>query len=151
VTTTAPQPIDTRPRAAIARRIPPTRGAASRDRTSWIEIVQETAPILDAPAFFGPPIIFVLGPWLLVALLLIGAFTLMVTVLLVLALAASLLAVCAVVIASPFLLIRHCRARSVAHSKWPGARHRFRNHRVGSSRLGTAHAKAHPIKEPSHA
>jgi hypothetical protein len=149
VTATAPQTTKTSPPAHVSRAAPPRGRPTSRESRSWVEILQETAPLIDAPAFFGPPIIFVLGPWLLVAFLLIGPFMLMITVLLVLALAAGLLAACALVLASPFLLIRRRRARSVIAAQSRGGRRWFRTDRVGSGRPGPA--PAYPIKDPSHA
>lgn len=102
---------------------------------TWSKVFAQTAPMIDAPAFYGPPIIFVLGPWLLLVLLLIGPFALIVTVLLVLATVASLLAICVAVIACPYLLIRHRHAHGTVHEK-PGAyQHLFRKHRVDSGRL----------------
>ena len=72
--------------------------------------------MIDAPAFFGPPVIFVLGPWLLLVLLLIGPFALIVTFVLGLAVAVGLLTVFLAVIASPYLLIRHLYAHATAHA-----------------------------------
>ena len=74
------------------------------------ELFDQTAPMLEAPAFFGPPIVFVLGPWLLLILLLIGPFALMFTVLLVLAATIGLLALLMALLVSPYLLLRHLRA-----------------------------------------
>ena len=74
-------------------------------------------PLISAPAFFGPPVIFLLGPWLLLVLLLIGPFALLFTFLLALAGAVSLLTVCLAVIASPYVLIRHLHAHATAHAK----------------------------------
>ena len=91
--------------------------------------------MIGAPAFFGPPIIFVLGPWLLLVLLLIGPFALLFTGLLVLALAAGLLAVFIAVIASPYLLIRHLRARGGLRVKSRPRLHLSRKYRVSSDRV----------------
>jgi hypothetical protein len=122
-----------------APHLPP--GSASPDRPTWAEFFDERAPMIGAPAFFGPPIIFVLGPWLLLVLLLIGPFALLFTGLLVLAAAASLMAVLVAVIASPYLLIRHLRARGTVHAKPHAQPHRFRTHRVGSGRLDSLQPK----------
>jgi hypothetical protein len=140
--TPAPQlthalPQSATPRPIAARR----RGSASPDRTTWGETFAETAPIIDAPAFFGPPIAFVLGPWLLLVLLLIGPFALIATVLVVLAVAAGLLAVCVAVIASPYLLIRRLRAHDRVRGKPRAPVHLFRKHRVSSGRLGSPKPK----------
>ena len=75
------------------------------------EGLQEVLSLISAPAFFGPPVIFLLGPWLLLVLLLIGPAALLITLLLVAAIAAGLLVALSALIASPYLLVRHLRAR----------------------------------------
>ncbi|MFL5862142.1 MAG: hypothetical protein ACJ780_15405 [Solirubrobacteraceae bacterium] len=101
----------------------------------------QTEPLIGAAAFFGPPIIYVLGPWLLLVLLLTGPFVLIFTLLLVTAAAACLLAVCVAVIASAYLLIRHLHAPGPVRAKLRGPLHLFRTHRVGSGRLGSPQPK----------
>ena len=141
-TTTTPQLTHAAPQSAIpcpsgARR----RGSAPFDRPTWGKVFAQTAPLVGAPAFFGPPIIFVLGPWLLLALLLIGPVALICTLLLVAALAAGLLAVCVAVIVSPYLLVRQLHALGAASAK-PRARvDLFRKHRVSSGRPGSPQPK----------
>ena len=124
------QPIDARRRAS-----------ASAERSTWGDLFCTAAPLINAPAFYGPPVIFVLGPWLLLVLMLIGPFAAMVTVLLAMAVAAGLLAVLVAVIASPYLLIRHLHAHGMVHAKPRAPRHLFRNHRVGFGRLGSPQPK----------
>jgi hypothetical protein len=85
------------------------------DRPNWLERVAETAPIVDAPAFFGPPISFVLGPWLLLLLLLIGPAALLITLVLVFVVAAAVLVAFVAVLASPYLLVRYLRGH---HPSW---------------------------------
>jgi hypothetical protein len=101
----------------------------------------ERAPILLAPAFFGPPVIFVLGPWLLVVLLLIGPFALILTFVLAVALAGALLAVFVAVIASPYLLIRHLHAHGTVRVTTRGSVHLFPEYRVSSGRLDSPQPK----------
>jgi hypothetical protein len=125
------QSANPRPIAASAR------GSASADRPTWVEVFDETAPLIRVPAFYGPPVILVLGPWLLLVLLLIGPFALVLTLLLVLAAAACLLAVVAAVIASPYLLIRHLHAHRMVHATPRAPLHPFRKDRVSSGRLGS--------------
>jgi hypothetical protein len=133
---------DVAPQSAVTRAIAARqRGSASADRRAWAEIFAETVPIIDAPACYGPPVTFVLGPWLLLVLLLIGPFALIVTVLLVLAIAAGLLAVCVAVIASPYLLIRHLHAHGTVGGKPRAPLHLFRKHRVSSGRIGSPQPK----------
>jgi hypothetical protein len=87
------------------------RPSASPERLSWAERLGATVPLISAPAFFGPPVIFILGPWLLLVLLLIGPAALLITFVLVAAVAVGLLVALGAVIASPYLLVRHLRAR----------------------------------------
>jgi hypothetical protein len=104
------------------------------------EIFDERAPILGAPAFFGPPVISVLGPWLLLVLLLVGPFALILTFVLALAVAAVLLVVLATVIASPYLLVRHLYAHDHLTAPRPSAR-LIRRNRASSDRLGSLQPK----------
>ena len=125
--------LNLRPHPIAVRR----RASVSLDRPTWGKLFAETAPLIGAPAFFGPPIIFVLGPWLLLVLLLIGPFALIVTLLLVMAVAAGLLAVCVAVIASPYLLIRHRHGHGTVRAKPRAPLHLFLKHPVSSGRLGS--------------
>jgi hypothetical protein len=124
------QPIDARRQAS-----------ASAERSTWGDLFHTAAPLIDAPAFYGPPVIFVLGPWLLLVLLLIGPFAAMVTVVFAMAVVAGLLAVLVAVIASPYLLIRRLRAHGVVHAKPRAPRHLFRQRRVSSGGLGSPQPK----------
>jgi len=94
------------------------------------EALLETGPLIGAPAFYGPPIIVVLGPWLLLVLMLIGPFVLFLTILLALALAVGLLAVLAGVIASPYLLVRRLRAHAMVRAESRAAHHLSAKHRA---------------------
>jgi Flp pilus assembly protein TadB len=84
---------------------------------SFRERLEEIVPMVDAPAFFGPSISFVLGPWLLLVLLLIGPAALLITLVLVAALAAALVVVLVALIGSPYLLVRHVRRRHQARPR----------------------------------
>jgi hypothetical protein len=107
-------------------------------------VVKEATPLIDAPAFYGPPIIFVLGPWLLLVLLLAGPFALIFTVLLALGAAAGLMVLFVAVIASPYLLIRHLHSYHMVRVK-PRARwHLSRADRVSRGRLGSHEPKGVP-------
>ena len=118
------------------------QASASAERSTRGDLFHTAAPLIDAPAFYGPPVIFVLGPWLLLVLLLIGPFAAMVTVVFAMAVVAGLLAVLVAVIASPYLLIRHLRAHGVVHAKPRAPRHLFRQRRVSSGRLGSPQPKS---------
>ena len=140
--TTAPQLTQAPPQSAtpppIASRPP---GSASPGRPTWGAAFAQTAPLISAPAFFGLPIIYVLGPWLLLVLLLIGPFALIFTLVLVLVAAAGLLAVCIAVIASPYLLIWHLYAHGTGPAKPRAPLHMFSKNRVSSRRRGSPQPK----------
>ena len=127
--------------SATPRPVASRRGSASPDHPAWRELFDERAPLIGAPAFYGPPITFLLGPWLLLVLLLIGPFALILTILVVLAAAAGVLAVVAAVIASPYLLVRHLHGHGMAHAKPRAPRYLFHKHRAGSGRLGSLQPK----------
>ncbi len=62
--TTAPPFTHAPPQSATPPRFasrPP--GSASPGRPTWGELLAQTGPLIGAPAFFGPPVIYVLGPW----------------------------------------------------------------------------------------
>jgi hypothetical protein len=105
------------------------------------QLLDERTAMIGAPAFFGPPIIFVLGPWLLVVFLLIGPLALLLTGLLVMAAAAGLLAVLAAVVASPYLLFRHLHAHGRQRVKPRALLHLVGTHRSRSRRLGSPQPK----------
>src|SRR4051794_14266688 len=87
------------------------------DRPTWSDEVESAATLIGAPAIYGPPIAFLFGPWLFLVLLLAPPFAFLVTLVLVVAVAAVLLAALATVLASPYLLARHLRARRAGQPK----------------------------------
>lgn len=93
--------------------------AGSPDRPTLRERLGETVPLIGAPAWFGPPVIFLLGPWLLLVLLLIPPTALLITMVVVLLLAVGLFVALGALIASPYLLLRHLRARHSAPGPAP--------------------------------
>jgi hypothetical protein len=85
--------------------------SVSPDRPTLTDRLGETVPLISAPAFFGPPVIFLLGPWLLLTLLLIPPAALLLTMVAVFLLGAGVLVALGALIASPYLLLRHLQAR----------------------------------------
>lgn len=115
---TAPHPTHEPPQSAIPRPIAARRrGSASHDRPTWGETLLATAPIVGSPAFFGPPIIFVLGPWLLLVLLLIPPAAFLITLVLVAIATAGLLVALGALVASPYLLVHHLRTRHASQRR----------------------------------
>jgi hypothetical protein len=130
------------PESAALRSVAPRpRGSASPEHAAWGEAFYEGASLLGAPAFYGPPISFLLGPWLLLVLMLSGPFALIFTMLVVMAVAAFALAVPAAVIASPYLLILLLHRHGTVQARPRVRRRRFHKHHVGSGRLGSPRPK----------
>jgi hypothetical protein len=94
-------------------------GPFTSERPTFADTLGQVAPLITAPAFFGPPVIFVLGPWLLLVLLLIGPVALLITFVILAAVAAGLLVALVALIASPYLLVRHLRERHATASPAP--------------------------------
>jgi hypothetical protein len=140
--TTAPHITHASPQSATPRPIAPRGpGSASPERPTWGGMLVEMAGIIGVPAFFGPPIMFLLAPWLLLVLLLVGPLALIFTVLLAMAVAAGVLAVFVAVLASPYLLVRHLHAHDMVHAKPRVPGHLFRKHRVSAGWLGSLQPK----------
>ena len=110
-------------------------------RPTWGDELEQTATRLGTPPIYGPPVAFLLGPWLFLVLLLAPPFALLFAVALVLAVAAVLLAALGAVLASPFLLLRHLRAHRAGQARLAAPAHPFRKLRVSFGRLGSPQAK----------
>ena len=67
-------------RSIAAPDLAPRRRGTSPDYPTWGDLFDESAALISAPAFFGPPIAFLMGPWLLLVLLLAGPFALIFTI-----------------------------------------------------------------------
>jgi hypothetical protein len=92
---------------------------AASERPTVRELLQRVVPGIFFVPLAGPPVILLLGPWLLLVLLIIPPAALLITLVLVLAVGAGVLVALAALIASPYLLARHLLARQ------PANRHRF--------------------------
>ena len=90
----------------------------SHDQPTRSEAFDEAAPVISAQPLYGPPVIFVLGPWLLLVLLLIPPAAFLLTIGLVVILIA---APAAVLVAFPYLVVRRLRARKEAHRRRPAS------------------------------
>jgi len=75
------------------------------------DIIESVEPLAVAPAFFGPPVVFLLGPWLLLVLLIIPPAAVLITLVLAFAVVAVALVALVALLASPYLLVRYLRAR----------------------------------------
>jgi hypothetical protein len=77
--------------------------------------LNEVTPLIDAPAFYGPPVVFFAAPWLVLGVLLSGPAAALLALIAALAIMTALLAGVALLLASPFLLVRrHRRAHTAA-------------------------------------
>jgi hypothetical protein len=111
------------------------------DRATWGDEAECAATMIAAPAIYGPPVAFLFGPWLFLVLLLAPPFAFLFTLVLVAAVAAVLLAAIATVLASPYLLVRHLRARRKRQPKAATPSRLFHKARVSSARLGSPQPK----------
>jgi hypothetical protein len=73
--------------------------------------VTEVAPLIGAVYVAGPPVLLAWTGTVLFALMLAGPFALLVTLVLAFAAAAALVTLAATILAAPYLLVRHVRAR----------------------------------------
>jgi hypothetical protein len=88
--------------------------AEPEPRPTFGELLRRVLPGIFFIPLAGPPVILLLGPWLLLVLLLIPPAAFLITIALVLAVGAGLLAGLGALIASPYLLVRHLQARHAA-------------------------------------
>jgi hypothetical protein len=74
------------------------------------EMLTETIPLIGAIAGYGPPVIFLAGPWLFFGLIMGGPLAWLFALVAVMIVAATILAaLTAAILAAPFLLIRRLR------------------------------------------
>jgi hypothetical protein len=99
---------------------PPEPGSDARTGShtepSFGDVLAETVPLIGAVPVYGPPIILLAGPWLLLALVLAGPFALLLTFVAVLVAAAAVVALIAAVVAAPYLLVRRVRRYRTDHA-----------------------------------
>ena len=73
------------------------------------DMLDEILPLVGAVPAYGPPIVVLVGPLLLLCLMLAGPFALLVTVVVLLAAAAAVVALIGAMLAAPYLLARRLR------------------------------------------
>jgi hypothetical protein len=93
------------------RNVPPS---ASEPRTVG-EALAEVGPVAGVIAGFGPPVVWLAGPWLLFVLALAGPFAVLFTFVVVLVAATLVVLLAGTILASPYLLVRHLRRRRTDH------------------------------------
>ena len=77
------------------------------------DMLDEAESLICTMALYGPPVIFLVAPWLLLGLVLIGPFAVLVALVVALLAAVALVVGIAALLATPFLMIHRRRA---AHS-----------------------------------
>jgi hypothetical protein len=90
----------------------------SHDHPTRSDVFDEAASAIGAPPLYGPPVIFLLGPWLLLVLLLIPPAALLLTIGLALIVVAG---PAALLVAVPYLLVRRLRVRKEADRRPPAS------------------------------
>lgn len=95
------------------------------ERPTVGDLLQRVVPGIFFVPLAGPPVILLLGPWLILVLLIIPPAAFLITLVLVLAVAAGILLGIGALIASPYLLVRHLQARHELRAQQPVRRHRF--------------------------
>jgi hypothetical protein len=114
------------------------------------EMFDEAAPVIGAPHIYGPPVIFLLGPWLLLVLLLIPPAAVLITLVLVVAVAGGLLVAVSALVASPYLLVRHVLARHAVRRRRVASEHRAARPAPVASEV-TGPRGWRPVKQPAGA
>jgi apolipoprotein N-acyltransferase len=109
------QPRPSSPSEAWSHELHDARSSAPAEPTLG-ETVDETAPLVGVVPLYGPPVLILAVPWLLLALTLAGPFAVLVTVVVLLAAAAAVVALIGAVLAAPYLLARHVRAYWTVHA-----------------------------------
>jgi hypothetical protein len=108
--------------------IKPPTSPNVRDLPSFGEMLEELLPVVGVVVVAGPPVVFLLGPWLFLVLMLVGPFVLAVTVVLVIVVAlvaaAALVALTGAIAATPYLVVRRLAGHrgGHAHSGAPAGR-----------------------------
>jgi hypothetical protein len=76
------------------------------ERPTFGEILDDVLPVIGVICVAGPPVVFLAGPWLLLALMLSGPFALVVAFVAVGLAAIALLVTLAAICAAPYVLVR---------------------------------------------
>jgi hypothetical protein len=125
------------PNAPPSDLAPPTAGA----------LLDEVLPLIGVVVMAGPPAVFVVVPWLLFALMLVGPFLILVTFALA---AVTFFALTAAILSPPYLLVRHLRTH---RTRRPERRRFVRRlgvrHATGFNRLGPGRGACITVLTPN--
>ena len=88
-----------------------TTTASTSESPAFGAMIAEIVPLVGAVAGYGPPVISLAGPWVLLALMLAGPFAFLLTLVAFMLVAATVVvAVTAAILAGPYLLIGRIRS-----------------------------------------
>ena len=73
------------------------------------DMLAEITALIEFVPYYGPPAIFLLGPWLLLVLVLAGPFAVLLTLVAGMIVVAAALAAIVSILAAPYLLVRRLR------------------------------------------
>jgi hypothetical protein len=83
---------------------------------SFEDIVDEINPLVGVVPLYGPPVVVLAAPWLLLSLMLAGPFALLDTLVVALAAVAVILGLVCAIVAAPYVLVRHLRRHRAHHA-----------------------------------
>jgi hypothetical protein len=87
------------------------------ERPTFGELLTELVPLVGLVPQAGPPVVFVLGPWLLLVLTLAGPLAWLFALVVVMIVAAAVLAaLTSAILAAPYLLVRQIRRHRARHA-----------------------------------
>ena len=109
-----PQSVSAHSGRAPTSRIPPFR-----------QRLDEIVPLVGFVPVAGPPVILIVGPWLLLVLMLVGPFMVLVTLAAIALCATVLVALIVAILATPYLLARRLHRRRAAKASSPLLVHRL--------------------------
>ena len=82
---------------------------ANQTTPTVADVLGETVSLVCCMAVYGPPVVFLAAPWLILGLILSGPFALILTLVLTFLAATALIAGIAAIAAMPYLIFRRLR------------------------------------------
>lgn len=87
------------------------------ERRTFREMFAELVPLIEFVPPYGPPVVFVLGPWLFLGLVVAGPLAwLFALVAVIIVVGTVLAALAAALLAAPYLLVHRLRRRRARHA-----------------------------------
>ena len=85
------------------------------------DMLAEITSLIEFVPYYGPPVAFLLGPWLLLALVLVVLFAVLLTLVAGMIVVAVALAAIVSILAAPYLLVRRLRRNRTARASAPSS------------------------------